>query len=76
MGIAITAARMMSILIKLGFRFVGQVGSHAHLEKIAGKIWRVTVPMHGKDLPIGTLRSILKQAGISMADFLRVLGRK
>jgi predicted RNA binding protein YcfA (HicA-like mRNA interferase family) len=75
MGIAITAARLIPILLKLGFRVVRQVGSHVHLESVGNAVRRVTVPMHNKDLPIATLQSILRQAGISMADFLKILGR-
>jgi predicted RNA binding protein YcfA (HicA-like mRNA interferase family) len=32
---------------------------------------RTTVPNHPGDIPEGTLRAILKQAGISPADFLK-----
>ncbi|MGA4636162.1 type II toxin-antitoxin system HicA family toxin [Pseudomonas solani] len=38
-------------------------GSH-HQFKHPNKPGRVTVPHHKSDLPIGTVRSILKQAGL------------
>lgn len=76
MGIAITGARLIPLLVKLCFRIIRQAGSHVHLESVGNMARRVTVPMHNKDLPIATLRSILRQAGISMEDFLKLLGRK
>ncbi len=34
---------------------------------------RVTVPFHGKDLKRRTLESILKQAGMTAAEFSKIL---
>jgi predicted RNA binding protein YcfA (HicA-like mRNA interferase family) len=31
------------------------------------------VPVHKKDLPPGTLRSIIRQAGLSEEEFIRLL---
>jgi len=39
------------------------VGSH-HQYKHATKLGKVTVPHPTKDLPVGTARSVLKQAGL------------
>ena len=50
-----------------GFILDHSSGSHMvfyHPEK--GK--RVTVPFHRKDIPKGTLKSILKQAGIELRE--------
>jgi len=55
---------------KLGFQFDRQAkGSH--------EIWwnpktkkRTTIPSHPGDIPEGTLKAILKQAGITDNDFL------
>jgi predicted RNA binding protein YcfA (HicA-like mRNA interferase family) len=57
-------------LKQLGFQFDRQAaGSH--------EIWYnpstsryTTIPNHPGDMPEGTLRAILKQAGISVAEFL------
>jgi predicted RNA binding protein YcfA (HicA-like mRNA interferase family) len=59
-------------LKRLGFQFDRQAaGSH--------EIWfneetnrYTTVPNHPGDVPEGTLRAILKQAGISPDQFLRI----
>jgi len=54
----------------LGFKFQRQAaGSHeiwfnAHTNRYT------TIPRHTQDMPEGTLRTILKQAGISPATFL------
>jgi len=32
--------------------------------------WCVPVPMHSRDLKIGTLRSIISEAGMTVAEFL------
>jgi predicted RNA binding protein YcfA (HicA-like mRNA interferase family) len=48
-----------------GWFEVAQAGSHKQF-KHATKPGRVTVPSPRKDVPLGTLRSIEKQAGIKL----------
>lgn len=48
-----------------GWYEVAQRGSHVQF-KHPDKVGRVTVPHPKRDLPIGTLRSIEKQAGLSL----------
>lgn len=60
---------VLTALKKEGFCFVSQKGSHAKYRKSGSNIRTVIVPMHGKEIPHGTFRSILRQAGISEADF-------
>ena len=52
-------------LIAAGWREVARRGSHAQFkhDTIPG---RVTVPHPKKELPLGTLRSIEKQAGMKL----------
>jgi predicted RNA binding protein YcfA (HicA-like mRNA interferase family) len=50
-----------------------QRGSHVSLAK-AGQPNTVSVPDH-KELRPGTLRSLLRDAGLTVADFIRLLGR-
>ncbi len=67
-----TADDVLAKLRRAGFVFDRQAkGSH--------EIWwhpvtraRTTVPHHPGDLPEGTLRAILRQAGLSPEDFLRL----
>ena len=53
---------LIKILEKEGFVFVRQSGSHAIFRKTGNKI--IIVPIHSKDIPSGTLNSILKDAGL------------
>lgn len=57
-------------LERLGFARVRQRGSHVVLKKVtsAGDVGCV-VPLHA-ELALGTLSGILKQAGVSSAEFL------
>jgi len=48
-----------------GWREVAQRGSHVQL-KHPTKAGRVTVPHPKRDLPIGTLRSVERQAGVKL----------
>jgi predicted RNA binding protein YcfA (HicA-like mRNA interferase family) len=48
-----------------GWTEVARRGSHAQF-KHSTKPGRVTVPHPKKDLPLGTLRSIARQAGIEL----------
>ena len=48
-----------------GWFEVNQVGSHVQF-KHSSKPGRVTVPHPAKDLPVGTLKSIAKQAGVDL----------
>ena len=52
-------------LLADGWREVAQVGSHKQF-KHPFKPGRVTVPHPRRDIPIGTLRRIEKQAGLTL----------
>ncbi|WP_338860888.1 type II toxin-antitoxin system HicA family toxin [Mycetohabitans rhizoxinica] len=57
------SAHLIRLLKADGWFLANTVGSH-HQFKHASKAGKVTVPHPKKDLPIGTARSILKQAGL------------
>jgi predicted RNA binding protein YcfA (HicA-like mRNA interferase family) len=61
---------VVKALERLGFERVRQSGSHIRL--IKGDL-RVTVPDHGSIAP-GTLRNVLRQAGVDLETFLKNLG--
>ena len=62
------------VLKQLGFVQVRQRGSHVVLRKeTLGVIVGCVVPLHRGDMPIGTLRSILRQAGITPEEFMNNL---
>ena len=60
----LTAKQIITLLKRRGFELDHATGSHYVLWHPESKR-RVTVPFHRKDLPKGTLHSILKQAGLS-----------
>ncbi len=65
----ISGAEAIKALERLGFSIVRQRGSHIVLRK--GSIGCV-VPNH-HELKIGTLSGILKQAGVSPDEFIKML---
>jgi predicted RNA binding protein YcfA (HicA-like mRNA interferase family) len=56
---------IIAVLKSDGWAQVAQKGSHVQF-KHPNKPGRVTVPHPKKDIPIGTLRSIEKQAGLKL----------
>lgn len=66
-------ARVVAALERLGFSVTRQRGSHIRLEKATpdGRL-KITVPAH-KPLKRSTLAHILKQAEVSLPDFLNAL---
>ncbi|MCI0697385.1 type II toxin-antitoxin system HicA family toxin [candidate division KSB1 bacterium] len=60
-------------LQKAGFHIHHQTGSHARLIHSTNPALRVTVPIHNKDLPKGTLANIIRQAGLNLDEFLSYL---
>lgn len=63
----LTSKKLLRILLKNGFVIDHTTGSHyilycKHRDK------RVTLPFHTRDLPKGTIYSILKSAGLSKED--------
>lgn len=61
----ISSRDVIRALIEAGWQQAGQSGSHRHF-KHEQKPGKVTVPHPRKDLPRGTLKSIEKQAGITL----------
>ena len=57
--------KVISALLADGWHEVGHEGSHVQFKHPVKK-GRVTVPHPKRDIPIGTLRSIEKQAGIRL----------
>lgn len=57
---------VIAVLQGMGFSWVRTKGSHAVLRKGSAVC---VVPLHD-ELAVGTLRGILRQAGISPAEFL------
>lgn len=58
------------ILVNNGFELKRQSGSHRvyHSQKTEKT---TIVPFHSKDIPSGTIRSIIKQSGLNESIFLK-----
>lgn len=56
---------------KAGWRIAGQVGSHVVMIK-PGIRANLSVPQH-KELSVGTLRALIRHAGLSVDGFLSLL---
>ncbi len=55
------AVELEKLLLKDGWFFVKQTGSHRHYKHLT-KPGKVTIPFHSGDVDKGTARSILQQA--------------
>lgn len=72
----LSGKEVIKILSKIGFVHERTSGSHAILNKHEdgkGKI-TIPVPLH-RELAKGTLKSIMRQAGLSLEDLLKLLGK-
>jgi len=61
------AKEVLRRLQHAGFEVRRQSGSHVVLRHVDGR--QTYVPMHPGDIPSGTFRSILKQAGLTEETF-------
>lgn len=68
----VSGKAVIRTLERLGFVQVRQRGSHVVLKKMPEAKIGCVVPLH-RELAVGTLRGILKQAGVSLQDFLENL---
>jgi predicted RNA binding protein YcfA (HicA-like mRNA interferase family) len=64
--------QMVTALERCGFVVLRIVGSHYQLFN-AGTRRHTTVPHHNRDLPRGTVSAIIRQAGVTREEFLRLL---
>ena len=58
-------------LEKAGFYFVRQKGSHIYIRR-NDPFMQISVPQH-RTLKPGTLRSIIRQAGLTVEEFVELL---
>ena len=62
-----SSSDFLRILTSNGFKFISQKGSHAKYRDSLGHT--VVVPYPRKDIPIGTLRSMIRQSGLPESLF-------
>lgn len=69
----LSGIKIVKALGKTGFQVVGRKGSHVRLKrKTSDEVNIVIVPMH-PEVKKGTLKSILRQAGLSEEEFEALL---
>jgi predicted RNA binding protein YcfA (HicA-like mRNA interferase family) len=56
---------------KGGWHILGQVGSHLMMSKPGLRV-NLSVPQH-KELSVGTLRALIRNAGLTVDEFLELL---
>ena len=72
---AVTGRDAMHAFIRLGFAEVRTKGSH-HILKKPDHLYVLSVPVRGqRTLKPGTLRTLIRDAGISVEEFVQFLDR-
>jgi len=59
-------------LVKAGFTIISQRGSHVKFVRYGDDEVRTVIVPHHREIPIGMLRSILRQAGLTPNEFARL----
>jgi len=70
---ALGARQVIRALERAGFVVTRTSGSHCRLVHSTDPARKVTVPAHSGDLKRGTMRAIIGQAGLSVAEFIALL---
>jgi len=70
-GPVLSGKEMIKYLADRGFEIVGRKGSHIRMKKLASPRNLIAIIPDHKELAQGTLRSILRQAGIPFEEFAK-----
>jgi predicted RNA binding protein YcfA (HicA-like mRNA interferase family) len=70
---SLRAREIIRALQRAGFVVVRTSGSHCRLVHQTNPARKITVPVHNEDLKRGTLRAIIAQSGLSVAEFIALL---
>jgi predicted RNA binding protein YcfA (HicA-like mRNA interferase family) len=60
---------ILNVLKARGFIFISQKGSHVKYRKTGSTVLTGIIPHPKKQIPLGTFRSILRQANLTEEDF-------
>ncbi|MCL5782539.1 MAG: type II toxin-antitoxin system HicA family toxin [Candidatus Thermoplasmatota archaeon] len=66
----VSGKKVVKALSQIGYEFDHQIGSHMILRNSQGN--RISVPNHS-ELDRGTLKSILRDAGLTVQEFIELL---
>jgi predicted RNA binding protein YcfA (HicA-like mRNA interferase family) len=61
----------VKVFQKLNWQVIGQVGSHVVMVKTGIRV-NLSIPQH-KELSVGTLRALIRNAGLTVDEFLTML---
>ena len=68
----LSGREVIKALSRIGYVVDHQKGSHIILRNIEPPYRRLTVPSH-PDIAKGTLRAIMRQSGLSLDEFIKLL---
>ncbi|MBU2610487.1 MAG: type II toxin-antitoxin system HicA family toxin [Chloroflexi bacterium] len=69
---AVSSHQVIRVLETAGFRLIRQSGSHATYRHPDGR-WTIVSVHPGKTIPKGTLHKIIRDAGLTVEEFLAFL---
>ena len=68
----VSGRKVVQALLKIGYDKDRQKGSHIVMRQISYPYRRIVVPDH-KEVAKGTLRAIIRHAGLTVEDFAKLL---
>ena len=68
----VSGRELVKALEKAGYELDRQRGSHMILRQKVPPFRRITVPDH-REVAKGTLRAVIRQSGLTMEEFLRLV---
>ncbi len=69
----ISGKKLIKALVKAGFYVHSQRGSHVKMKKIVGEDTIIVIVPNHKVVSKGTLRDIIKDAGLTVKEFNKLL---
>ncbi|MBI4721646.1 MAG: type II toxin-antitoxin system HicA family toxin [Candidatus Stahlbacteria bacterium] len=67
----ISGKEAVKVFQKAGWQSLGQVGSHLVMVKPGIRV-NLSIPQH-KELSIGTIRALIRNAGLTVDEFIKLL---
>jgi predicted RNA binding protein YcfA (HicA-like mRNA interferase family) len=68
----LSAREVIKGLNTQGFQIVSQKGSHIKMKKQTLKETRVVIIPDYNEIPVGTLKSIIRQSGLTHEEFIKL----
>ncbi len=68
----ISGYKAAKVFEKAGWNKIGQVGGHLVMVKTGINV-NLTIPQQHKELSVGTLRFLIRNSGLKVYEFLRLL---